>query len=61
VAGMGHWISKFFWKTDKSTQIGREHRITECFGLEGTVRGHLAQAPSSKRVIFHAIFEAAAV
>jgi len=25
------------------------HRIIECFGLEGTVRGHLAQPPCSEQ------------
>ena len=25
------------------------HRVTECFGLEGTFRGHLAQLPHSEQ------------
>jgi len=29
------------------------HRIIEFFGLEGTFRGHLAQAPAVSRDIFN--------
>jgi len=27
----------------------KNHRIIECFGLDGTLRGHLAQPPCSKQ------------
>jgi len=29
--------------------LTKNHRIIECFGLEGTFRGHLAQPPCSEQ------------
>ena len=34
---------------DVPLPITHFHRITECFGLEGTFRGHLAQPPCSRQ------------
>jgi len=35
-------------ESSKAAQLGC-HRIIECFGLEGTFRGHLAQPPCSEQ------------
>jgi len=42
-----------FGKTNDSYLYRNSHRITECFGLGGTFRGHPAQPPAVSRDIFN--------